>query len=211
MKAAIISSGEILDYEFVKRKLQEVQLIICADGGGNHAYKMNVIPDVLIGDFDSIDVQTLRFFEEKGSKILKYNPNKDETDTQLAAMYAIEKGITEIDFFCCIGLRFDHTFGNISNLVWLIQKGVTPRIIDEKNEINITNSTINLSGKIGQTVSLLPISEKVSGIYTKGLKYSLVDGELTFDKPRGISNVFEDQNVEIKVGSGILLIIRSIS
>ena len=79
----IISNGIINDSEFIRRRLKEANspIIICADGAARHLRPLNVIPAFIIGDMDSIDNETVRYFDKKGSTILTYPGDKDETDT----------------------------------------------------------------------------------------------------------------------------------
>ena len=210
MKAIIISNGSIQDYTFYKKILNDYDLIICADGGANHAKCMGLIPDVIIGDFDSVDQNDLNTMKRQDTKILSYPPIKDETDTQLAIEYAIENGCNDLILIGCLGSRFDHSFANVSLLKMIVDKGCKGTIINENNQIYLVDSSIELSGESGDVVSLLPITDKVTGITSQGLYYSLKDAEMKFGIPYGISNVFTQSNVSIAIDSGLLLVIRAI-
>lgn len=209
MKAVILSNGRIDDYQYIKNKISRADTLICADGGGFHAGEMRLIPNVLIGDFDSLDEKTIRIFESKGTKIFKYEREKDQTDTQLAVEYAVEKGADEVILLGCTGSRFDHSYANVSLLVWLMQKGIKGTLIDEYNEICVIDRYIKLSGNEGDLVSLLAVTPKVSGVTTKGLRYSLEDGELRNNNTLGISNEFISKEAEIWIKEGILMVVRA--
>ncbi|MGB9779240.1 thiamine diphosphokinase [Caldanaerobacter sp.] len=208
MKVLIISNGEIRDYEFYKSLLEEVDMVICADGGANHAYRMKIKPFLIIGDFDSVDKEILEFYQKQGVMVEKFPTMKDETDTQLALKRAIELGANEITFIGVIGDRFDHSYANLSLLLYSLKRGVKSRIINEKNEIYLIDDQIELEGEKGDLLSLLPYSGEVEGIYTKGLFYPLSGETMVMENPYGISNVFIEEKASVKIKKGLLLVIK---
>lgn len=209
MRAAIISNGRIEDCTLLASALSKADIVICADGGARHAVKIGIIPDVLIGDLDSINKDTLEGFNKKNIKVLTYPQEKDQTDTQLAVEYAVKIGAKEIILLGCIGSRFDHTLANVSLLIWLLKRGIKGVMIDSNNEIHIMDRYLEIYGEAGEKLSLLPVTPKVKGVVTKGLKYSLNDGELRFETPIGVSNEFVSPRAEIVIKEGILLVIKS--
>lgn len=208
-RAIIISNGLITNYEFIKNKLKDTDYIISADGATNHISKLNIVPNVIIGDFDSIDSSILKEYENKGVKILGFKKDKDETDTDLAVKHALELGFKDILMFGCTGDRFDHTFANVSLLRMLINKDINASISDYKNEIYLIKDKIKLEGKEGDYLSLLPLSEKVEGVTTEGLKFPLKDAEIIMGKTIGISNEFISSKAIVHIRKGLLLVIKS--
>ena len=209
MRAAIISNGQIDDYEYIKKYILESDILICADGGGEHAFKMGLIPDVLIGDFDSISEDTLKLFEKNSTSVFKYKREKDQTDTELAVDCAISKGADEIILIGGTGKRLDHTYANISLLVVMRERDIEGLIIDEYNEIRVIDKFLRMQGDKNDKISLLAFTPEVCGVTTRGLKYPLKDGVLKNDNTLGISNEFLDSEAEIEVKSGILLVIKA--
>ncbi|HHW56490.1 MAG TPA: thiamine diphosphokinase [Clostridia bacterium] len=208
MKVLIISNGNIKDYNFYKNLLQDVDMVICADAGANHAYQMKIKPDLIVGDFDSIKEEILEFYENEGVRIEKFPPMKDETDTQLAMLKAIEFGATDVTFIGVIGERFDHSYANLSLLLYLLNRNIKGKIVNEKNEIYLINKFIEVEGKKGELLSLLPYSKEVKGIYTKGLFYGLSGQSMDLEMPYGISNVFTEDKATIEIEEGLLLVIK---
>jgi thiamine pyrophosphokinase len=208
MRVLIISNGDIKDYDFYKNLTKEVDIVICADGGANHAYQMKLKPHLIVGDLDSIKEEVLEFYENKGVKIEKYSPMKDETDTQLAMIKAIELGAKEIIFTGVFGERFDHSYANLSLLLYLLNRNIKGKIINEKNEIYLIDKFLEIEGKKGELLSLLPYSKDVKGIYTKGLFYALSGQSMDLEMPYGISNVFIEDKATIKIEEGLLLVIK---
>ncbi|ADD02565.1 MAG: thiamine pyrophosphokinae [Thermoanaerobacter sp.] len=208
MRVLIISNGDIKDYNFYKNLTKEVDIVICADGGANHAYQMKLKPHLIVGDLDSIKEEVLEFYKNKGVKIEKYSPMKDETDTQLAMIKAIELGAKEIIFTGVFGERFDHSYANLSLLLYLLNRNIKGKIINEKNEIYLIDKFLEIEGKKGELLSLIPYSKDVKGIYTKGLFYALSGQSMDLEMPYGISNVFIEDKATIKIEEGLLLVIK---
>lgn len=209
MNAVIIANGTIDDYSKAKEYLMSSDLIICADGGTNHVINMGLVPHAIIGDADSIDKECLNGLKAKGVETITYPTDKDETDTQLAVEYAVNRGAREITMLGCIGTRFDHSFGNVAILIWLMKRGIRGKIVNFYNEIHVIDRYIILEGKPGEKLSLLPITPNITGIFTKGLKYELQDGELFYDKPRGMSNEFISDSAEVVIRDGMLMVIKA--
>lgn len=208
MKVLIISNGDIKDYNFYKKLIKDADMVICADGGANHAYRMKLKPHLIVGDLDSIKEEVLEFYEKEGVRIEKYPPMKDETDTQLAMLKAIELGAKEITFIGVIGERLDHSYANLSLLLYLLNRNIKGKIVNEMNEIYLINKFIEVEGKKGELLSLLPYSKEVKGIYTKGLFYGLSGQSMDLEMPYGISNVFTEDKATIEIEEGLLLVIK---
>ncbi|MGE5474864.1 MAG: thiamine diphosphokinase [Ignavibacteriales bacterium] len=208
MRSVIISNGVIEDYKAIAEMIKEDDYIVCADGGSMHARKLGLVPNLIIGDCDSIDQETLDYYESKGVKIETHPRDKDQTDTQLAVERAYEMGGREMLLIGCTGTRFDHTFGNVAMLIWLMKRGVRGIIVNKHNEIHVLDRYILLEGKPGDRLSLLPITPKIDGIFTTGLKFALENGELVYDQPRGMSNEFIADQAQIVIRDGMLMVVK---
>ncbi len=205
MKAAIISYGSLEDPQFHRDLLKDCSLVICADGGMLHARRMDITPQVIIGDFDSYkrkNDETLR-----GIKIIEYPSEKDKTDTQLAVEYALREGARHILLLGAIGTRLDHTIANLNLLMFIADKNATGEIINEHNRITIIKEGTTIKGK-GSTVSLIPYNGAVRGLTLKGFKYPLRDFTLKMESTRGISNVLIEERGRIDFKEGWLIVIK---
>ncbi|MBQ7794227.1 MAG: thiamine diphosphokinase [Clostridia bacterium] len=202
MRAVIFAGGKITDYSFAKSMLREDDLIIAADSGLEHFIKIGIEPDVTIGDMDSVQSKII------GKEIIKLEVMKDETDTEAAAMLAVKKGADNILLLGVLGTRQDHSIANVLLLKKLHDMNVSASIVDEHNEIHFFCGKIELSGKKGDTVSVLPLSN-LEGVVTEGLFYALSGETLVFGESRGVSNVMTDEKCVITATSGTALIIKS--
>ena len=208
MKTVIISSGEIYDYNFCHDIVQSADRIICADGGTRHAINMKFTPDVIIGDMDSSAAQYIDFFRKKGVEVIQYPKDKDKTDTHICVEFALTFS-TEIILLGATGSRIDHMIANISLMKLGIERNIPISIMDNKNHIRMIKDSINLEGNKGDFFSLIPFTEKVEGISTKGAHYELKDAEMELGDPYGVSNYFEGEIVEVSIKKGYLLVIKS--
>lgn len=209
MKAFIVSNGEMLedDYYIQLFKKEEPQYIICADGGANHLKRLGITPTIIIGDLDSINAEDLTYYKNQQVEISKFNPEKDETDTQLAIRFAMSLQISELVLLGALGKRLDHSLANIYLLESVVNQGIKASIVNENNKIYLVNKKIQLQGEKGDTVSLLPFTDKVTGINTKGLYYPLKNAIMKKADPYGISNIFLRDKIHISIQSGLLLVI----
>ena len=207
--AIIISNGTINDYSYYSKYLDSCKFVICADGGATHARKFGIVPDILLGDFDSIPTHDLEFFRSLGVEILKFPTEKDMTDTELAVDLAIKRGYDELIFIGGLGTRLDHSLSNIFILKMMLYKGIKGVIVNENNEIALINSHIRLQKEDGIKVTLLPLSEKVDGVTTKGFYYKLDNATLFMGSSWGVSNEFVEDTAEVSITSGYLLVIKA--
>ncbi|NLV99695.1 MAG: thiamine diphosphokinase [Clostridiales bacterium] len=209
MKVLIIANGDIGDIQKVKGILPAADYIICADGGLGHAKELELVPDIIIGDFDSLDDGVLEQYRAAGIPIKEYPQDKDKTDTQIAVDMAIDMGAAQVSILGAFGSRWDHSYANVMLLYRLAQKNIEAHILDAHNTVMISDGLVRLTGQVGQFISLLPFGQDVHIISTQGLKYAITDQWLPLDYPYGISNVFVQPYAEIRVGSGWLIIVKA--
>ena len=212
MKFCIILNGEIQDYQITSNIIKEnnYDFIICADGGANHAYNMNIVPNYIIGDLDSIDSVVKKYFENQHVEFKKFPEKKDETDTELCIYLANELGATHIDFYGALGGRIDHMIANINLLYYTRSMGLTVRIMTCKEEMYIAiNEELVIEGLIGDTVSVIPIYKDAKGVTLKGFEWALYNHTMEYGKPLGISNIMIEKICSIRVDEGSLLVVRN--
>jgi len=189
-----------------KREYHKKDLIVAVDGGANILYKESILPDLIIGDMDSIQSEVLDFYQDK-AEIVTYPKEKDATDTELALQYCLQKKIAKIVIYTTTCGRFDQLFGLIS-LLFLARDFSIPVFLENDDfEVFLANKKQTLSGKVGQIISLIPLSEKIENISSEGLKYNLHQEQLLRNTTRGISNVFSENKAFISFDRGDLLIV----
>jgi len=208
-RVVIIANGTINDLEFYQGQIREEDFLICADGGANHALAMGLIPHLVVGDLDSIDVQVRKKLCSTPTKFLQYPAQKEKSDLELALDKAIELCPEEIVMIGVFGgSRMDHTYANLMLLNVSFHRGINAKIIDEDHEVRLVNSEINIQGQPGDYLSLLPLTAEVEGVVTEGLKYPLKGETLYFSSSRGLSNEFISREASITVKAGMLLLMK---
>ena len=184
-------------------ELYEDDLLIAVDGGFDSLMKAGYVPDVLVGDLDSVTMEV-----PESVKVLKYRKEKDETDMFLAYRIGARCDYTDFVILGGTGGRLDHTYANISILLYAKEHGHNITIIDEKSMIIcIKNESVRLSGNPGAFLSVFAIGGKAYGVTIKGAKYEVEDVNLSPAFPLGVSNEFTDTDAVISVEDGALVII----
>lgn len=205
MRAAIISNGELGNVSKLKGMLPTFDYVVCCDGGIRHLECLGLIPDLIVGDFDSVDTIPLEAYKKRGISVKTFPSEKNETDTELASQAIIEAGADQVIMLGALGSRWDHSYANVMVLVKLVKLGLKAMILHSHNRIIVSNKVLRLEGNYGQIVSLLPLGENVVVHETKGLKYKIRDQKMPLDAPYGISNIFLESKAEVVIASGWLM------
>ena len=209
MKCVIVGNGSVEDASVLRESIKEEDFVICCDGGMKYIFDEGIMPSLILGDFDSAPLHILDFYERKGVKIEKYPPEKDFTDLELGIMFAVGMKPTEIVIFGATGTRLDHTYAAMNTLIRAEKNGIPAVIRDMHNAIRLVGKSIELKGNKGDTISLMPFTEKVEGVTTKGLKYELTDFDMSIGVSLGVSNEMTGDRAEISLKKGYLFVIRS--
>ena len=209
MKCVIIANGDLEYTKDILYTIKNAQMIISADGGARHLRALNILPHVMIGDFDSIHPDDQVFFKEKQVKIITFSLRKDHTDTELCLSWALENNATDITLLGVTGTRLDHTLANIFLLKKLARQNIPARIKNKNNEIHIVTDFIELKGGPKDFLSIIPITEKVTGITLKGLEYPLFNASLEMGSCLGVSNFFKETVASVSIKKGGLIVIKS--
>lgn len=210
MHFLIFANGQFNQPSDFSKRLQQADVIIAVDGGADHCASRNIIPDILLGDLDSITPEVLESYKSKKTKVLRHPVKKDATDLELALDYAIEKRATEICILGALGGRWDMSLANIQLCAQKKYRQTTITISDENCLMHILRPEGDhiLHGKIGSTVSLLPLTPTVTGITLQGFDYPLVKATIALGSSHGVSNTLQIETATISLESGVLLCIQ---
>ncbi|MEG2538488.1 MAG: thiamine diphosphokinase [Clostridium sp.] len=208
MRVCIFVNGEIEFNNKVRSVIENADILIAADGGGNYTFREGISLDYLIGDFDSISSEVLEHYKSQGTVVERYPSDKDYTDTELCLMKAIELSASEVYYIGGIGDRLDHSLSNIHLLYKTLKKGIKSYILSKTADIFICENSLNISGEIGETVSIIPLLSPVNGITLKGFKYLLNDADFEFGDVFGTCNVLEQNKATISIKEGCLIVIK---
>ena len=207
----IFANGELPDKEKARTLLRDDDFIIAADGGTRHVLELGKIPDVIVGDLDSLpaNFEVSKFENE----IILYPKDKNETDLELAIQHALTLNPQEIIILAALGGRLDQTLGNIALIsdpfpLHPSREAFILRLDDGIEEIFFCRDACEISGTFSDLVSLIPWQGEVTGIVTTGLKWPLQNETLYPHKTRGISNEMTGEVATVQIKSGLLLIVH---
>ena len=202
----IIANGEF-DAETAQRlQAASIDRLIAVDGGARHCLVLGLLPDLIVGDLDSLDPDTAAHFEKAGVIFERHPAHKDETDLELAMLGAIHQGAECIVLAGALGGRLDMALANVLLLTH-------PRLCDVHVELWQHRQTAwllrppgeEVHGQPGDTLSLIPLQCDAEGLTTDGLAYPLKDETLFFGQTRGLSNVMTEPTARIQLCAGLLL------
>lgn len=215
MRTVIISGGRIeRDFALSFLENETFEQFIAVDNGLRFCYDNQIKPTWIVGDFDTAAPELVEYYQTQTDiPIRRFNPVKDSTDSQIAIELALELESSEITLLGGTGTRMDHVLGNIQSLMLAKKKGVSCVILDEYNRIQLIDGETRLkkSEQYGKYVSLLPLTTEVTGVDLTGFKFNLTGHTFTSTGSAGlgVSNEIIEDTAEIRVKSGIFVLIES--
>lgn len=207
--AVIVLNGKLIAGSNEHKKLIDFKdrIVIGVDGGSLLVEEIGFLPELIIGDLDSLTKYKIKEYKRKGIKIIEYPREKDETDGELAVDYCLSNHINDIIITASLGGRFDQQLANIFLLEYASKQGINAIIKEPGIEIGIVEGEKEFNDKKGMGLSLLPLSKQVIGVDISGCKYKLDKARLLRYKTRGISNLIESKSAIVRVKDGVLVYI----
>lgn len=172
MKTVLVCGGKIED-SFALSALEKIRpdCIIGIDRGLEFCYKYNIIPQYILGDFDSIAPEVLEYYENSGIPVERYQPEKDATDTRIGLELALKLKSREIFLLGATGGRLDHYMANLKSLLIPLEQGVQTWILDSQNVITVLDHGIKISREqqFGKYISFFLWETKQRGLLWRAL------------------------------------------
>lgn len=230
MRSCLIITGGKFDLDFARKYLKKrtekhavmkdveqssaFTRVIAVDGGLAAADALGVVPDYIVGDFDTIDPAYLEKYRQYPFIVWDaHKPEKNETDTELARSRALTLGCSEIVFLGATGGRLDHMLGNLHTLYACMQNGIEAAIIDPQNRLRLIDGRTELrkEEQWGKYVSFLPYTEEVTDICLSGFKYPLDHKTIRRGEEVGlcVSNEIVSDTAVIDFTDGVLVCVES--
>lgn len=201
----IFTGGELDSPERLDKSIWKNAFVIAADSGYRYAEMLGIIPDLAMGDYDS-----LGYVPKNCGEVMTFPKEKDDSDLMLAIREALKRGYKNITVIGALGGRFDHTFSNIQCLGFIAKHGASGRIISADELIALNGpGEYSVRRDDSRSLSLFAYTETVSGLTVSGVKYPLENSEITSFFPIGLSNVITEDYARISFKSGLLLMIFS--
>lgn len=210
-KIVIFANGTEWPLEKVVRLAAEAAVIICADGGAEQCRQLGVIPDLIVGDLDSMASPCHDHFTSLEVEIHRHPARKEATDLDLALNEALKLTPTEISIVGGLGGRWDMSIANIMLAASPRLKGCRITLLGDHTELHVLHPgpPHPLPSARGKTVSLIPLNGPVEGITLQGFEYPLLNHRLEFGSTRGVSNIVTTDAATITQKTGVLLCVVS--
>ena len=209
-KCIIVGAGDLtvgqIEYQ------RDEDFLIAVDGGIMYCQLLNVEPDLLLGDFDSVDEEwgtaIERIEEEAPEKVIRLSPRKDDTDLYAALKEGLRRGYKSFRLYAAAGGRLDHTLANIQSLLYLKHQGAEGFLMDGYGMVLvIENESVSFKKELEGYLSIFSLGKEAKGVTLKGLKYPLDNYTMTNDFPIGISNEFTGEEATVTVEDGQLVLL----
>lgn len=199
---AVVTGGDPVPAEAV-RPTDRFDSVVAADSGLDHAQRLGLVPDLVVGDFDSVSTEALADFDGPTER---HPVAKDATDLELALRVAVDREPDRIVVLGGHGGRLDHLLANALVLTTVPEHiGVEWRA--GTATIHVVRRRVGLSGSPGDLVSLIPVGGAVTDVTTTGLRWPLDGATLTTGSTLGVSNEFVATDAAVTVGAGTLLVV----
>ncbi|BAL80623.1 thiamine pyrophosphokinase [Caldisericum exile AZM16c01] len=202
-RCLLVGNGAKNPPQFLRDLAKSVDFVIGVDAGAETLLESGVKVDLAIGDFDSLRNKDLL----KKINHLEYPKEKDYSDTEIAVTHALSLGYDEIILTNMLGGRTDHLLFNLSILYRIFKEGKSAKILENKEEIYIFNSSIEVKTDINDIISIFPLLGKISFKDSRGLYYPLTGKSVELGETLTLSNYAVSNSVFVEIEESIAILI----
>ncbi len=212
MNAVVVLAGDFSLSPAIEHVLRAADLVIAADGGADRLRGFPRLPDILIGDLDSINDERLASLQAQKVEIIKFPEDKDATDAELAVFEAAERGATAITILGGRGgPRADHEFANLLLLAHPRLERVDVRFLTATTEVRALGpGKHELAIRPGGTISMVPVTATARGVSISGVRWPLKQQDLTLGSTYTVSNEVTDPEIRVEITEGAVLLFRDL-
>lgn len=209
-RIVIFANGELTQPDHLRANLQPTDRIFCADGGTLNALALDLRPELIVGDLDSLPPDVVARMDAAGVTIHRHPADKDQTDLELALELAAAEAPDEILLVTALGGRLDQMLANVLLLTRPALAGPRLSLIEGLQQATILreNQRLTLAGRPGDTLSVVPLTPEVSNVTLRGVKWPLTEASLSLGSTWSISNQFEADQASIEIGHGTALVVH---
>jgi thiamine pyrophosphokinase len=209
-RAVIFANGLLSDPSEVRGYIYPGDLIICADGGTRHALTLGLHPDLIVGDLDSLASDMLAEMKARGVPLETYPADKDQTDLELALHAARRAGVDEVLLLTALGGRLDQTLANVLLLTRPEWASLRLNLADGRQcgTVLRDHGQLVLPGTAGDTLSLIPLTPRVTGVSLDGVRWPLTNATVELGTTKTVSNEFTSSTVTVRIGQGMALVVH---
>lgn len=209
-RTIIIANGHLSNPNKARQHICPDDRVICADGGTHHAQSMELLPDIVVGDLDSLDSALCAELKAAGVRFEVHPAKKDETDLELALRLAVSEGAKEIEILAMLGGRLDQSLANLLLLARPEWASAQVRATEGSQSVWPVRGgqETTIEGKCGDLLSLVPVTPLVSGVTLEGVEWPLQAATLRFGSTFTISNRLICPPAHLSIEEGTVLVIH---
>ena len=209
MRAAIFLNGAPEPPGLLRRIAGQADLVVAADGGARYALDAGVVPDLVVGDMDSLGERAAREAEDRGALLERYPVRKDKMDGHLAVLAARERGATAADLLCAAGGRYSALFAVPHIMLAAERTGLRTTLLAGWGQAFVLEEGARpIAGDPQDSVSVFPFTGPATGVTLEGFGYPLEDARLEVGDTLGVHNELVGEVGYVSVREGVLLVIH---
>jgi thiamine pyrophosphokinase len=217
MRVVVVGGGSRPDPLRLMEACQQADCVMAADSGAAWLHAQGLVPDVLLGDFDSLEPSILQACQDNGhTRWVRHRVDKDQTDMELCVEEALRLGASQVRIHGGLGSRMDHSLANLMLLHAFWSAGIPAWVEDATNRITLMGThgdadgcRLRLEREEGFKVSLLALPPGLKGVCTHGLLYDMRGRDLPFGSTLALSNEFSAPEAEIGFREGLAWVFLS--
>jgi thiamine pyrophosphokinase len=209
VRAAIFLNGPPDSVGLLRRVAGRADLVIAADGGARYALETGVVPDLVVGDMDSLGEELAREVQRRGAFLERHPVRKDKMDGQLAVLAARERGATVADLLCAVGGRPAALFAVPHILLAAERIGLRSTVVADRGQMFVVEAGYRMvEGVQEDSISIFPLSGPAAGVTLEGMEYPLENASLEPGDTLGFHNELIGTEARVSVGEGAILVIH---
>ena len=209
MRAAIFLNGAPDAERLLQAVAGRADFVVAADGGARYALAAGIVPDLIVGDMDSLGEDLAQKMEARGAELERHPVRKDKMDGHLAVMAARERGATAADFVCAVGGRVGAVFALPHILLAAERLGLCSSAVADWGRMFVVETGARaVEGVVGDSVSVFPLSGPATGVTLEGMGYPLTNATLEPGDTLGFHNELLGGQAEVSVDGGALLVVQ---
>jgi thiamine pyrophosphokinase len=209
VRAAIFLNGSPDSAGLLRRLARRADLVVAADGGARYALGAGVVPDLVVGDMDSLGEDLAREVERRGASLERHPARKDKMDGQLAVLAARERGATAADLLCAVGGRLGAHFAVPHILLAAERIGLRSTVVADRLRMFVVEAGHRtVEGDPQDSISIFPLSGPATGVTLEGMEYPLDNASLEPGDTLGFHNELIGRKASVSVEEGALLVVH---
>ena len=209
MRAAIFLNGSPDSAGLIRRVAGRAGLVVAADGGARYALEAGVVPDLVVGDMDSLGEDLAREVERRGAFLERHPVRKDKMDGQLAVLAARVRGATAADLLCAVDGRLAAIFAVPHILLAAERIGLRSTVVADRGQMFVIEAgSRTVEGDPQDSVSIFALSGPAAGVTLEGMEYPLENASLEPGDTLGFHNELIGSKATVSVGEGAVLVVH---